>query len=202
MNQLQRWAAMAAVFALTVLTLAVPEARAADTWEIDKAHSAVEFKIRHLVSKVTGRFGAFEGKLVGSLDDPTSFQVEGTIQAGSIDTNNAKRDAHLKNPDFFDVEKYPTITYKSTKVKKVGEDRYEVVGNLTMHGVTLPVTLTAEFGGVGTDPWGNTKLGLTVSGELDRKAFGLTYNATLDQGGLLLGDKVGLSLEIEANKKK
>ena len=172
------------------------------TYVIDTGHSHVGFKVRHLVSNTRGNFKDFEGTITFDTEDFTTAKVTGTIQSASIDTDHEKRDKHLRSGDFFDTEKYPTISFKSTKIAKTGKDTYAVWGDMTMHGVTKSVKLDAEYTGMATDPWGNEKLGLTVSGEINRLDYGIKWSKTLDTGGLVVGNEVKLLLEIEANKKK
>ena len=173
-------------------------------YDIDTGHSAVGFSVRHMmVSNVKGSFGKF----TGTVDvDEKKFQkstIDVTIDASSIDTNDEKRDAHLKNADFFDVEKYPTITFKSKSIKKRGKSRYDVLGDLTMHGVTKEVTLKIdELSGPVKGPWGNIRRGARATAQLNRKDFGITWNKNLDGGGLVVGEKIKIELEIELTQKK
>ena len=169
----------------------------AGTWQIDPSHSGVNFSVRHMmVSKVRGRFGSFNGT-IAIADDVLDSSVEATIEVASVHTNDNTRDEHLRSADFFDVAAYPTITFLSTKLEKVGDD-YRLTGDLTIKGTTRRVTLDLEVGGVGQDPWGNTRIGVTASGSVNRKDFGLTWNAPLETGGVLVGDKINLDLEVEA----
>lgn len=181
---------------LFAVALFVAAPAAAKTYEIDAAHSSVTFKVRHLVSKVRGRFD----KVAGTIDyDPAKVAasaVNAEIDPATINTGNANRDNHLKTPDFFDVQKCPALSFKSTKVTEK-----TLTGDLTMHCVTKPVTLELELGGLGKDPWGNEKLGASARGKLNRKDWGIVWNKTLDAGGAMLGDDVDLEIEIEANAK-
>ena len=177
-------------------------ATAADTYTIDGSHSDVTFRIRHLVSKVPGRFGKFEGKIVADPAKPEASSVEFTIKADSIDTNNDQRDKHLRSADFFDVAKYPTVDFRSTKVTKTGDNHYDVAGTLKMHGVSKEIVLPVEFLGFVKDPWGNERAGFEISTQLNRKDYGIVWNQTLDTGGLLLGEEVQISINIEAVKAK
>jgi polyisoprenoid-binding protein YceI len=171
-------------------------------WDFDLSHSSINFHIRHLmVSKVHGRFTTWTGKLELDDEDLTRSQLEVSIDASSIDTREDKRDAHLKSPDFLDVEKFPAITFKSNKITKTGDDEYKVVGDLTIHGVTRPVTLDVEGGNRVADPWGGTRTGFSARTSISRKDFGLTWNVALEAGGFLVGDKLDINLEIEAIKK-
>jgi polyisoprenoid-binding protein YceI len=169
------------------------------TWNIDPAHSSVSFSVRHLgVAKVRGKFGTFEGAITVA-DEPSASSVTATIDASSIETGVPDRDGHLKSPDFLDVATYPQITFQSTSVRSVGSD-YEVVGDLTFHGTTKSVTLALEFNGVSPDPWGGTRAGFSASTEISRGEYGLSFNMALDGGGVMVGDKIKIELEIEAVK--
>jgi polyisoprenoid-binding protein YceI len=169
-------------------------------WNIDLAHSGVSFTIRHMVvSKVRGRFAQFSGAVNLDDDDITRSVVEATIGASSIDTGTAQRDAHLRAPDFFDVERFPEIRFRSSRIEKLG-DRYRLVGDLTIRDVTREVTLDVEFGGRAKDPWGNERMGFLAKGSIDRKDFGLAWNQALDAGGVLLGERVDIELDVQAVK--
>jgi polyisoprenoid-binding protein YceI len=174
---------------------------ALEKWQLDTVHSSIRFSIRHLViSKVHGRFGKWSGTV--ELDDeaPSSAFVQARIEAASIDTNEPDRDKHLRSADFFDAERFPEITFTGQRVERLGSDRYRLTGVLTMHGVTHEVVLEAEETGRVKDPWGNDRIGFTAKGSLDRKDYGLTFNQALDAGGMLLGDKVEITIEVEALK--
>lgn len=172
-----------------------------ETWNIDASHTLVEFGIRHLmITTVKGRFGGVEGTIKGNMDDLTDATVDVKIDAASIDTRDENRDNHLRSADFFEVEKYPHLTYKSTKVTKTGDDTYNIEGELTIRDVTKPVTLEATFLGKAVDPWGNEKVGFSAKGKVNRKDFGLTWNAPLEAGGFLVGDDVTIELEVQASK--
>jgi polyisoprenoid-binding protein YceI len=171
-------------------------------WAIDGAHSSIGFTVRHMVvSKVRGRFTRWNGTIAMDESDPARAAVEINIEPGSVDTGVEQRDNHLRSPDFFDVERYSAMTYVSTRIEKVGDERYRVLGNLTMHGVTRPVALEVEFAGSAKDPWGGVRAGFSARGSLDRKDFGLTYNQLLETGGVLVGEKVDLDIEVEAVKQ-
>lgn len=186
-----------------ILALAVSTAvLAADTYKLDVAHSNVEFKIRHLVSQVTGRFGEFDATLQLDAADPTRSTVELTIKASSIDTREPKRDNHLRSPDFFDVQKFPEMTFKSTKIVKGSGNTYQVTGSFTMHGVTKEITIPVEFLGTAKDPWGNERAGFSATFPIDRKEYGVSWNKALDAGGFLLGDEVTATVNLEAVKEK
>ena len=169
---------------------------------VDPDHSIVEFKVAHMViSKTTGHFKDYAGFIDMDPDAGTVKALEATIKTASVTTNQEKRDAHLRNPDFFDAEKYPTMTYKMKSYHKSG-DGYTAVGDLTLHGVTKEVALTGNFNGVTKDPWGNTRAGFTAEGKVNRKDFGMVWNKALDSGGLVVGDEVLIKLEIECIKAK
>jgi polyisoprenoid-binding protein YceI len=167
------------------------------TWTIDTSHSSVEFAARHvMVSKVKGRFHDFEGAIT-IAENPLDSKVEATIQLASVDTKDAQRDEHLRSDDFFAVATHPTMTFVSREVRPDGDD-FVVVGDLTIRGVTRPVELDLEFNGVSADPWGGTRAGFTAKTEVNRRDFGLEWNVALDTGGVLVGEKVKIELEIEA----
>jgi polyisoprenoid-binding protein YceI len=169
----------------------------AGTWQIDTAHSGVSFSVRHLmVSKVRGRFASFSGTITVAENPLESF-VEATVDMSSVDTNDAGRDEHLRTNDFFDIANFPTMTFRSTGVEESGGD-YKLHGDLTIKGVTRPVTFDLEVGGVSRDPWGNTKAGFTASGTVNRKDYGMEWNAALETGGVVVGDKVTIELDVEA----
>jgi polyisoprenoid-binding protein YceI len=182
--------------------LAASPALAADSYTFDKSHTTVLFQVRHIVTNVTGKFKDFAGTIQIDKADPSASTVEFTIQAASVDTNEPKRDEHLRSADFFDVAKQPTITFKSTAVKATGKDAYSVTGNLTLRGVTKTVALPVQFLGEGKDPWGNEKVGFDITTVLNRKDYGINWNKTLDQGGVLVGDEVKVQISVEANKVK
>ena len=173
-------------------------ATAVRTLAIDRSHSEVGFQVRHLLSKVRGRFNEFDGTIEFDEGNPANSRVDVTIHAASIDTGEPDRDKHLRTADFFDVEQYPTLNFKSTSVAPRGENTFDVLGDLTIHGVTRQVTLPASFLGAAQDPWGNTKLVFEADLTLNRKDFGLTWNAALETGGFLVGDEVKVSLAIQA----
>ena len=186
--------------ALATLLLASPAL--ADTWSIDKNHSEAGFQIRHLMSRVRGHFNDFAGTIVADSAKPEAATVEFTIKTASIDTGNEGRDKDLRSANFFEVEKYPEITFKSTRFKSTGKDKYDVTGTLTMHGVSKEVTLPVVFLGFGKDPWGNERAGFSTDLTLNRKDYGITWNKALDNGGALLGDDVVVSINLESVKKK
>jgi polyisoprenoid-binding protein YceI len=169
----------------------------AGTWTIDPAHSEVGFSVRHMmVSKVRGKFARFEGSIV-TADDPARSTATATIDMSSISTGNDQRDAHLRSADFFDVESQPTMTYRSTGLRRDGE-AWVADGELTIRGITRNVPLTVELNGLGPDAYGGTRLGLTATGEINRRDFGVNWGAAIEGGGMVVSDKVALQLEIEA----
>lgn len=174
---------------------------AAGTWAVDPAHSNVEFSVKHMgIANVRGKFTEFEGTLeVG--EDLASSRARGTVKVASIDTNEEERDAHLRSPDFFDVEQHPEITFESTHVEPIDEESSHVYGNLTMHGVTREVKLDVILQGTDTDPWGNERAGLEAVGTLKRSDFDMKFNQALGSGNALVGDKVKVSLDISAIKQ-
>lgn len=172
------------------------------TWKMDPAHSHAQFKVRHMmISNVKGEFTGINGTLELDEADYTKSKVQASIQAGSINTREPQRDTHLKSADFLDAEKFPTLTFASTKITKKGEDEYSVAGDLTIHGVTRPVVLTVESATAPSkDPWGNTRIGLEATTKINRKDFGLVWNAALETGGVLVGDEVQISVDAEFMK--
>ena len=180
--------------------LAASPAMGAETFVIDKGHSEVGFQIRHMMTKVRGRFTDFEGKIEADRAKPQASSVELTIQAASIDTANADRDNDLRGADFFDVEKHPTITFKSTRMTPKGKDAYDVTGTLTMRGVSKEITLPVAFLGFMKNMRGQETAGFETSVTLNRKDFGIVWNRALDAGGVLLGDEVYVSINLETRK--
>lgn len=170
------------------------------TWTVDASHSNIGFSVRHLmVAKVRGRFADFAGTITVA-DDRLASKVEATVQAASIDTRDEGRDGHLRSADFFDVEQFPAWTLVSTGIEAEDDDDFVLHTQLTIKGVTKAVDFELEFDGVAVDPWGNTKAGFTAEAEIDRREFGLEWNAVLEAGGVLVGEKVKITLEIEALK--
>ncbi len=169
------------------------------TWKIDPAHSAAEFKVKHMmISNVKGKFSGLSGVLSLNEGDPTLSSVEASIPVSTLTTGDEQRDGHLKSADFFDAEKFPTLTFKSTKVAKAGEGELTVTGDLTLHGVTKPVKFAVEGPSEpGKDPWGNTRIGLSATTKINRKDFELGWNATLETGGVLVGEEVTLTLDVQ-----
>jgi polyisoprenoid-binding protein YceI len=184
------------------LAIALPVLANADTWQIDPAHTNVEFTVRHMmISNVKGQFQKTSGTITVNGNDPTSAKIDATIDAASIDTRVEKRDAHLKSPDFLDVAKYPTITFTSTKVEAEGPNKWKVTGDLTLHGVTKPVVLEVESSGPPINVMGTTRAGASATTKINRGDFGLKWNKMLDSGGVMVGDEVAISIDVEAVKK-
>jgi len=170
-------------------------------WALDAAHSELGFKIKHLmISSVSGRFNSFDVTADTGADDFSNSSISATIDVASIFTNNEQRDGHLRTGDFFEIEKYPNISFKSTSVKKEGDD-LEITGDLTMKDVTKPVTLKVEFSGITKDPYGNVKAGFSFAGKLNRKDWGINFNAALETGGVMLGEEVKYEGEIQLVKQ-
>lgn len=169
----------------------------AATYKVDEEHTSVSFKIRHLLSNVQGQFNKFEGTFDYEPDKPETWKAQGTIQAASIDTNVEPRDKHLRSADFFDVEKYPAISFKTTGVKDVSGNTAKAEGLLSIHGVEKPVVLDVEIHGVAKDPWGNVRSSFTATTTINRKDFGLNWNQALETGQLLVGEEVKITLEVE-----
>jgi polyisoprenoid-binding protein YceI len=178
-------------------TLAPP---AAGTWEVDPAHTTAEFVARHILTPVRGRFNDVSGR-IQVAEDPTQSTIEATIHTGSVFTNESKRDGHLRSPDFFDVERYPTITFKSTRITDQGEGRYKVFGDLTIRDVTKEVALDAEFLGVDRTPFGTEVAAFSASTEVAREDWGLTWNLALESGGWLVSKRVQLEIHAEVIRR-
>jgi len=169
------------------------------TWNIDATHSQATFSVRHMmIATVKGQFNVLSGQLNIDEANPSNSWVEAEVDAASVDTRDEKRDGHLRSPDFFDIEKYPKIIFKSTKVEHVGGSDYKISGDLTMHGVTKPVTFDGEYQGQLKDLYGLQRAGLTVKAAISRKDFGLTWNVALETGGALVGDKVNIEIDLAA----
>jgi len=169
------------------------------TWNIDPAHSVAEFKVRHMmISNVKGQFSGIKGSLALDDADPTNSRVEVSIDAASVNTHDPQRDAHLKSADFFDVEKFPTISFESSRITRTDDGELKVTGDLTIHGVTRSVVFAVEGPSApAKDPWGNTRMGLAATAKINRKDFGLTWNAALESGGILVGEDVAISLDVQ-----
>ncbi len=175
---------------------------AATTWVLDPMHSEIQFKAKHLViSTVTGNFKGFDGKVVSENEDFIDADIDFTIDVASIDTNQQQRDDHLRSADFFEVEKYPKMKFKSTSFKKVSEDEYTLTGDLTIKDITRPVTFKVEYGGTATDFYGNFKAGFEVIGKISRKEFGLQWNAITEAGAIVVGDEIKLTMNVQFIKQ-
>lgn len=179
-------------------TTLIPEATTTQTWQIDTAHTNVEFAVKHLmISTVKGRFGDVNGTLSGSLEDPADFALDVTIDTQSIDTRQAQRDAHLRSPDFFDVENFPTIKFVGKSITGDVTGEFTLVGELTIRDVTREIALDVTNEGSLTDPWGNARIGFSAKTRIDRKDFGLQWNQALEAGGFVVGDEIKISVDVE-----
>jgi polyisoprenoid-binding protein YceI len=197
---MKSWISKTAI-AITMLAV-LPALAHADTWQIDPAHTNVEFTVRHMmISNVKGQFQRTSGTITTNGSDPASATIDATIDASSVDTRVEKRDMHLKSPDFLDVAKYPTITFKSTKVEAAGPNKFKVTGDLTLHGVTKPVVLEVESSGAPINVMGKMRAGASATTQIKRSDFGLTWNKALEAGGVMVGDEVAISIDVEAVKK-
>lgn len=171
-------------------------------WVLDPSHSEIAFKVKHMmIANVKGSFKEFEINVTSNGNDFTDAQIDFKMKTASIETGDGGRDGHLKSADFFDVENFPLITFTSNSLKNVDDENYVLTGDLTIRGVTKTVKLDVEFGGVLNDPWGNTKAGFTLNGKISRKEFGLVWNAALESGGVLVGDDVKITCEVELAKQ-
>ena len=188
---------------LAAATLACAAPALAATWTLDPAHSSVQFSIRHLmVSNVRGEFSKVAGTVQGDESKPTEAVIEATIDATSIDTREPKRDEHLKSADFLDVAKYPTITFKSKRIEPAGDGKFKVSGDLTLHGVTKEVVLdVSDVTPAIRDPFGKTRAGATAVARIDRRDFGVAWSKTMDSGGLVVGNEVTITIDVEATKQ-
>ncbi len=197
---MKSWISKTAI-AIALLVM-LPVLAHADTWQIDPAHTNVEFTVRHMmISNVKGQFQKTAGTITVNGNDPASAQIDATIDASSVDTRVERRDMHLKSPDFLDVAKYPTITFKSTKVEADGPNKWKVTGDLTLHGVTKPVVLDVESSGAPVSMGGKTHAGAAATMKIKRSDFGLTWNKALEAGGVMVGDEVAISIDVEAIKQ-
>jgi polyisoprenoid-binding protein YceI len=179
-------------------TTALPLNEIATNWQLDAAHTNVEFAVRHLmISTVKGRFGDVAGTLTLDPHDPAAGSVNVTLKTASIDTRQEQRDAHLRSPDFFEAEKYPEINFRSTRIDGDTESDFLVYGDLTIRDVTKPIVLSVTREGQGVDPWGGNRVGFSATGKIDRKAYGLTYNMALETGGVVVGDEIKISVDAE-----
>jgi polyisoprenoid-binding protein YceI len=171
-------------------------------WNVDASHSSIDFSVRHMmIAKVKGSFHDFEAQVDADPSDLTTAEINFNIDLSSVDTRNKDRDGHLQSADFFDVENHPKLVFQSTKIVSTGDGEYNLTGDLTLHGVTKSETFSVTFEGTGKDPWGNEKVGFGATGTLKRSDYGLTYNAALETGGVLIADDVKISLDIEAVKQ-
>ncbi len=182
---------------LAVVALSLSGLAHATVFNIDAVHSDVGFKIRHFVAKTGGKFAKFSGTVDFDQKKPEAIKVNAVIETASVDTNNDKRDEHLRGADFFNVTKFPVMTFKSNSAKSAGEGKLQVMGDFTLLGVTKPLTLDVTYVGVAADPWGGTRSGFSATGKINRKDFGMVYNSVLDNGGLMLGEEVEIQLEVE-----
>jgi polyisoprenoid-binding protein YceI len=181
----------------TATTTLIP----AGTWAVDPKHSTVEFQVKHMgIANVKGKFNEFAGTLeIG--DDLATAKASGTVKVASVDTNEEQRDAHLRSADFFDAETYPELSFAATAIEPVDEETFRIAGDLTLHGITRPITLEAVVQGTDRDPWGNDRVGLEVVGQLKRSDYDMKFNQALGSGNMLVGDKVKLVLDISAIKQ-
>lgn len=171
-------------------------------WALDPTHSELGFKIKHLmISNVSGAFTKFDVQTETASDDFSEAKVVATVDVESINTSNSQRDDHLRNADFFEVTTHPNIKFESTKVEKLDDENFSLYGNLTIKDTTKPVKLAVEFNGIAKDPWGNIKAGFTLNGKINRKDFGITYNAVMETGGVMLGEEVKVSGDIQLVKQ-
>ena len=171
-------------------------------WSLDPTHSELGFKIRHLmITNVSGNFNKFTIEVETENDDFASAKVKATIDVDSINTNNEQRDVHLRNADFFETGTHPRVDFKSTRVEKAGDDLFDLSGDLTIKGITKSVRLSLEYSGLAKDPWGNMKAGFTVNGKINRKDFGISFNAPMETGGVMLGEEIKINGEIQLVKQ-
>lgn len=171
-------------------------------WALDKTHSSVDFVVRHMMfAKVNGTFKEFDASIEADPEDLTTADISFEVNTASVDTRNDDRDGHLRSADFFDSENHPKMTFKSTKIVKTGDNVYDVTGDLTIRGVTRSETFKVTYGGSGKDPWGNLKAGFSAEGSINRSDYGLKWNAALETGGVLVGEEVKISIEIQAAKQ-
>ena len=178
------------------------ETQTATKWAIDPMHSEVQFKVKHLViSTVSGFFKSFEGTVETENEDFEDAKIDFSIDINSVDTNQSQRDEHLKSPEFFDAAKYPHITFKSTSFTKAGDDQYKLTGDLTIKDQTKPVTLDVEFGGAAADFYGNSKAGFEITGKINRKDFGLTWDGVTEAGSIVVGEDIKLTMNIQLAKQ-
>ncbi|NRS87820.1 polyisoprenoid-binding protein YceI [Flavobacterium sp. 7E] len=171
-------------------------------WAIDPTHSEIGFKVKHMMfTNVSGKFNAFEASIENDEDHFESSKISFSADVNSVDTNNLDRDNHLRSADFFDIENYSKLTFKATSIKKIDEGEYQITGDLSIKDFTKSIVLETEYSGLMKDPWGNTKIGLSISGKINRKEFGLTWNSALETGGVLVGEEIKLLAEIQFIKQ-
>ena len=171
-------------------------------WSIDPTHSEIGFKVKHMMfTNVSGKFLTYDATITTEGDDFENAAIEFSGDIASIDTANADRDGHLKSADFFDAENHPKLTFKASSFKKINDEKYEIIGDLNIRGVAKTVTFPVEFSGILTDPWGNTKVGLSIEGKINRKDWGLNWNSALETGGVLVGEEVKLNIELQFAKQ-
>ena len=171
-------------------------------WSIDPTHSEIGFKVKHMMfTNVSGKFLTYDATITTEGDDFENAAIEFSGDIASIDTANADRDGHLKSTDFFDAENHPKLTFKASSFKKINDEKYEITGDLNIRGVAKTVTFPVEFSGILTDPWGNTKVGLSIEGKINRKDWGLNWNSALETGGVLVGEEVKLNIELQFAKQ-
>jgi len=186
---------------IAALVLALALSAQAETWNFDKAHSSIGFSAQHmLISSVSGKFEDYDGAVIFDSKSPEKGSAEITIQVKSINTDNVTRDNHLKTSDFFEADKYPTITFKSTKITKIDEKNFTMTGDLTMKGVTKSVTLQGKLNGIVVDPWGMTRAGFTMTGAINRHDYNIAWDNKLQDGSLIVGEQVDLNLHVEVTK--
>jgi polyisoprenoid-binding protein YceI len=186
---------------IVIALFSVALTQAQTTWNIDASHSSIRFAVDHMViSEVEGIFSKYEGSVITKTADFSDAKINFTVDVNSVDTDNEKRDEHLRGADFFETEKYPKMTFVSTSVVKTAEGKYNLKGKLTLHGVTNEITLAMAYGGTTKDPWGNTKAGLKVTGAINRTDFGLKYNSVLEAGSLMIGEEVTITAKVELAK--
>lgn len=170
-------------------------------WTVDSAHSSIDFSVRHMmIASVKGTFNNFSADIQANPEDLTTASIAFNVELASIDTRNRDRDNHLLSADFFDVENNPNMTFVASSIKKTDDNEYDVTGDLTLHGITRPETFKVLFEGQGKDPWGNEKVGFSAEGKINRSNYGLTYNAALETGGVLIGDQIKISMQFQGAK--
>ncbi|HEY9168213.1 MAG TPA: YceI family protein [Lutibacter sp.] len=184
---------------IALLSVALVQAQA--TWNIDASHTSIRFAVDHMViSEVEGIFSKYEGSVISAKEDFSDAKINFVVDVNSVNTDNVKRDEHLRSADFFETEKYPKMTFVSTSVKKTGANKYDLTGKLSLHGVTKEIILAMTYGGTTKDPWGNTKAGLKVTGIINRTDFGLKYNSVLEAGSLMIGEEVTITAKVQLIK--